>query len=243
MEQSIESESAEPFALRMEKLHARADIRLGSIPPETGVFLHSLIRLARPSLCVELGAFHGVSTLWMAQALKENGKGELYSFDLFEHSDPAGVTARLVASGLGGVAHVFRAPSSTGAINVLRKLGRPIDFVFIDADHRVEAVGADLMAFWPLLKAGALLLLHDTNAPLTEWDGPAYALKLMRDCGAGPQSLAVVDLPTPEGRGLAILQKLEPGRPRILPWPAYLAYQWRTRMRFWLRGGKIDQMK
>lgn len=39
------------------------------------------------------------------------------------------------------------------------------DFVFIDADHTLAAVRADIAAWWPLVKAGGLMLFHDFNHP------------------------------------------------------------------------------
>ena len=42
-------------------------------------FLKSLVTTTKPELIVETGSFLGVSTLWMAQGLKENGFGKVIS--------------------------------------------------------------------------------------------------------------------------------------------------------------------
>lgn len=40
-------------------------------------------------------------------------------------------------------------------------LQQQFDFVFIDADHRYEAIKADIAAWWPKVKAGGRLAGHD----------------------------------------------------------------------------------
>ncbi|MBW8773975.1 MAG: class I SAM-dependent methyltransferase [Stenotrophomonas sp.] len=55
------------------------------------VLLYSLVKRARPQRVVELGTGFGVSTAWIAAALKENETGVLHSYDNGSHyaSDPA----------------------------------------------------------------------------------------------------------------------------------------------------------
>jgi Methyltransferase domain len=45
------------------------------------ILLYSLVRRERPQTVVELGTGLGVSTLWMGQALRENGLGHVYAID------------------------------------------------------------------------------------------------------------------------------------------------------------------
>ena len=42
-------------------------------------FLKTLVTTTKPELIVETGSFMGVSTLWLAQGLKENGFGKIVS--------------------------------------------------------------------------------------------------------------------------------------------------------------------
>src|SRR5215475_7455727 len=42
-------------------------------------FLRTLVTTAKPNLVVETGTFMGVSTLWIAEALRLNGRGRIVS--------------------------------------------------------------------------------------------------------------------------------------------------------------------
>jgi predicted O-methyltransferase YrrM len=43
--------------------------------------------------------------------------------------------------------------------------GRPLDFLFIDADHSYEGVRADFERYGPLVRRGGLIALHDIEPP------------------------------------------------------------------------------
>lgn len=55
------------------------------------VLLYSIVKRERPSLIIELGTGLGVSTAWMAAALKENARGLIHTYDNGSHylSDPS----------------------------------------------------------------------------------------------------------------------------------------------------------
>lgn len=223
------------FYDKIAERYRNPEIFPAAIMPETGEFLRWFIRLTRPKLCVELGTNRGVSALWMAQALRENGGGELHTFDLFELSDPKEAIGHLADVGLGDIVHVHCAPSSTGAAEIIQGLARPVDFIYIDADHRDIAPSADILSFWPLLAMGGFILMHDIFPEKSGWDGPRYALDLLKQANLPPQSACVLELPCRLGPGLAVIQKCQTGKPRLVPWLAYFLYQCRTRFRFWLR--------
>jgi predicted O-methyltransferase YrrM len=45
------------------------------------IYMYSIVKMRRPAKIVELGTGVGTTTLWMAQALKENGFGKLHTID------------------------------------------------------------------------------------------------------------------------------------------------------------------
>jgi GR25 family glycosyltransferase involved in LPS biosynthesis len=50
------------------------------------------------------------------------------------------------------------------------------DFIYIDADHREEAVVADIEAWYPKLRKGGMLAGHDYMDAKMEWEGGIYSL-------------------------------------------------------------------
>jgi predicted O-methyltransferase YrrM len=42
-----------------------------------------------------------------------------------------------------------------------RVVGAPYDFVFVDGDHHYDMVLRDVLAYWPLLRPGGIMALHD----------------------------------------------------------------------------------
>jgi len=55
------------------------------------VLLYSLVRREKPKVVVELGTGLGVSTVWIASAMKENGFGVIYTFDNGSHFEKESV--------------------------------------------------------------------------------------------------------------------------------------------------------
>jgi predicted O-methyltransferase YrrM len=223
----------------MEELYRKPGAWRGSIDTETGRFLYSLARMVRPELVVEVGTQHGISTLWLARAVKDNGTGQLLSLDLFEDTQVAVVQQSLERAGLSKQAELIAGPSTTIGAEACRRSARPIDLLFIDGDHRVEAATVDFEVLSAMVRAGGFVVLHDIYPESCGWDGPRYILDFVAGKRSEAAKWQILEFPTPPSSfGLAVMQKkAADAQTRILPRPAYWLYQWRTRFRFWLRGG------
>lgn len=46
--------------------------------------------------------------------------------------------------------------------------GQQFDFVFLDANHKYDAVQADIAAWWPLVRSGGVLIGHDYGGRLDQ---------------------------------------------------------------------------
>ena len=73
------------------------------VPREEGDHLYSIVRHLQPELTIEVGMANGSSSLFIAQALKDNGHGSHIAIDPFQSSDWAGAgMAALRRAGTGG---------------------------------------------------------------------------------------------------------------------------------------------
>jgi predicted O-methyltransferase YrrM len=97
---------------------------------------------------LEIGVNQGVSTSAFLLGLEDKQEGHLWSIDI----DPD--------------CNRFRHPRWTFMQGDSKTIPVPqlaLDVLFIDGDHRYDAVSSDLMRFAPLVKQGGLILMHDVD--------------------------------------------------------------------------------
>ena len=152
-------------------------------------FLRSLVTTLKPNLVVETGTFMGVSTVWIAEGLKQNGFGKIITCEY----DPvvfATAKARIDASGLREWIECRNESS------LEMKVDGQIDLLFSDSDLDVRE--GEVRHFLPQLNPHGLVLMHDASSHL----------KTVREAALRLEQeglLSVVLLPTP--RGLVMAQK------------------------------------
>lgn len=141
---------AEPVAKTLEDLYARAaearkkprppeegksaqeradaaQERYMPIDPEAGKLLYSLIRATRPTTVVEFGMSYGISTIFLAAAVRDNEAGHVITTELNEHKvAAASQTFRDVK--LDDLVTV----QAGDAVETLGALVGPVDFVLLD---------------------------------------------------------------------------------------------------------------
>jgi len=154
-------------------------------------FLRTLITTVKPALVVETGSFLGVSTLWIAEGLKQNGFGRIISCE-FDPVVFAQAKEKIAASGLAEWIELRNESS------LEMKIPGTIDLFFSDSDMPVRE--QEVKRFLPQINPQGLILMHDASSHL----------KIVRDAAFKMEAeglLSVVMLPTP--RGLVIGQKRE----------------------------------
>lgn len=154
-------------------------------------FLRTLITTVKPELVVETGAFLGVSTLWIAEGLKQNGFGKIISCEL----DPVVFTKaqeKIASSGLSEWIELRNESS------LEMKVDGTIDLLFSDSDMPIRE--PEVKRFLPQMNPQGLILMHDASSHL----------KVVREAALKMEAeglLSVILLPTP--RGLVMAQKRE----------------------------------
>ncbi len=150
----------------------------------------ALGRLAR-GVCIDVGVWHGQSTLTMAKALKASGDdGCVIAVDTFLGSEEHWFPPFEIGPRIHGrptlyeifLANVKKAEltdfvvplaqTTTIAALILRRLGIVADVVHIDASHERAAVLRDIEDYWRLLRPGGTLIGDDYHE---SWVGVVQA--------------------------------------------------------------------
>ncbi|MFI5549145.1 class I SAM-dependent methyltransferase [Streptomyces sp. NPDC051738] len=111
-----------------------------------------LLRGSRPETVVEIGTFHGWSTTWILQALRDNGTGHLHSYDITDNV-VRGVPAQL--------ARGHWTFTQGDARENLAKIPDTADFLFVDAAHSARFARWYLQHLFPRLTPGIPVCVHD----------------------------------------------------------------------------------
>ena len=152
-------------------------------------FIRAVVTTTKPELVVETGTFSGVSTLWIAEGLKANGRGRVISCE-YDAVIYQNAKIRIEASGLSEWIEL-RNESSLDM-----KIDGNIDLFFSDSDMPIRE--DEIRRFLPQINPFGLILMHDASSHLkTVRDA---ALKLEKE-----GLISAVLLPTP--RGLVVAQR------------------------------------
>jgi predicted O-methyltransferase YrrM len=152
-------------------------------------FVRTLVTTIKPNLVVETGTFMGVSTLWIAEALRLNGFGRIVSCEY----DPAVfATAK----------EKFDASEFRDLIDLRNesslemKVEGTIDLFFSDSDMPIRE--QEVRRYLPQISPFGIILMHDASSHLKQVREAALKLE-------AEGLISVVLLPTP--RGLVVAQK------------------------------------
>lgn len=111
-----------------------------------------LIREFKPQTVVEISPADGWSTSWILNALKDNGSGKLYSYDLVDNA------TKNIPLPLAKDRWTFCAGDIKKNID---KLPEKIDYLFIDSDHSAEFAAWYIENIFSRLERGTPVSVHD----------------------------------------------------------------------------------
>lgn len=143
------------------------------------LYNEQLDRVTGPATFVEVGSWLGRSTAYFAEEIKRRYKPvTLYAVDTWKGTPGEAAMSPTVTAAGGDLFDTWQKNiSRAGVLDYVKPIQAAsvdaacqfadgsIDFVFIDGDHSREAVAADLRAWWPKLKPGAIMAGHDIDGP------------------------------------------------------------------------------
>jgi predicted O-methyltransferase YrrM len=134
---------------------------VSSMSREGGTLLYDLVRQLRPQRTLETGMAYGVSTLFICQALRDNGSGRHTAIDPFQARNFESIgLANLDRAGLRDLLRFIEAPSDE-ILPSLHRAGERFDFAFIDGNHRFDHALVDFFFIDRMLEAGGLVAVDD----------------------------------------------------------------------------------
>jgi predicted O-methyltransferase YrrM len=143
----------------------RKPINPPGIGPEKGEYLFRLVRDLRPARTLEVGFAYGLSTLFIAEALRRNGTGHHVVIDPKERTRFDGLGLRHVEeAGLLPWITFYEEPAELCLPRLVGENVR-LDLAFDDSDHLFDHVIAEVLFLARLLREGGVLVLDDTNLP------------------------------------------------------------------------------
>lgn len=127
-----------------------------AIGPEFGHLLYSLTRATRARTVVEFGTSFGVSTIYLAAAVRDNGGGTVITTE-FQADKAEQARKNLTGAGLGDLVE-FRVGD---ALQTLAEPPQEIDLVFLDGTK--ELYLPVLRVLEPKLRSGAIIASDNTD--------------------------------------------------------------------------------
>lgn len=151
----------------------------GMMPPDQLLAIYKLaVHWPVEGAIVEIGAWKGLTTSYLATACRVRRRGRVYAVDTFAGTKEGGEVYGAAAALGGSTLPVFRKRiRRTGLDRFVMPLvgwshaaarqytGEPIRLLFIDADHSYEGVMRDYDCWQPLVARGGLVVFHDYAMP------------------------------------------------------------------------------
>ncbi len=133
----------------------------------------------RAGCIVEIGSYRGRSTVALGAGARAGAHVPVYAIEPHEHfvgikggvygpSDRRAFFRNLLAMKLTGIVRLVNAASEV----VAPGWDKPVSLLFIDGDHRYDAVSADFALWRPHLFDGAIVIFQDAPGP-----GPAAVIR------------------------------------------------------------------
>lgn len=138
-----------------ERADAFQDLYL-SVAPDSGRLLYSLVRAVQPTTIVEYGMSYGISTLHLAAAVHDNGRGHIITTEMNSHK----LTAAHATFAEAGVSDLITVLEGD-ARQTLQSVTGPVQFVHLDGWPDLDLTVIKILE--PVLTPGALIVGDNVN--------------------------------------------------------------------------------
>jgi predicted O-methyltransferase YrrM len=166
----------------------------GWLSIQEGIFLYKLARnLNDNAKIVEIGSWHGKSTVWLASALRKKKNAKIYAVDPHVGSPEKANEFRKINTyknfkgniKSSGIAEKV-VPLRKTSLRAAKDFSDKVDLVFIDGSHKFNAARADFL-YWKIhLKRGGWIVLHDATHLPGPWKvAKNYLLRSDKFCKTG----------------------------------------------------------
>jgi len=132
-----------------------------SVPYDTGMVLYNLIREFKPMRSMEIGFAYGLSTLFICQALADNGQGMHTVIDPWEeHAYKSIGLLNIARANLESFLKFYPEPSYK-VLPELNNRDENFDFAFVDGRHHFDYVITDFLFIDKMLSINGLVVFDD----------------------------------------------------------------------------------
>jgi len=128
--------------------------RFLAVSPSYGRFLYTCVRASRATRIVEFGTSMGISTIYLAAGLRDNGSGQLIGSEI-EPTKVVRAKANVKAAGLSDLVDIREGD----AMQTLRNVDDKVDLLLLDGAFPLYLPMLKLIE--PRLKTGALVLAEN----------------------------------------------------------------------------------
>ncbi len=138
----------------------------GWLSPNEGSLLYQLAQRNKElGVVVELGSYHGKSTICLAQGAQNANDGKIYAVDAFQgnrYTSAGDFLPKFMQSITSFGVKDFVAPVRGDFTEVSRTWDKPIRLLFIDGSHQYEEVKRDFNVWERHVSAGGVVAFHDS---------------------------------------------------------------------------------
>jgi hypothetical protein len=147
------------------------------------IMLYVLVRLYRPSVCLETGVFYGGTTSFILNALRKNNHGALLSIDLPRIGNHDSTKHHKVGDtedipeglDIGFIIHPDQKERWTlirgSSLGEIPRINKTIDMYNHDSDHSFYFVKKEMEMVLPKLSSGAVIMADDLD-----WSNGFYSV-------------------------------------------------------------------